>query len=99
MTIKQWLQILEEIRMHYQYNFNDLLSDYSLDVFTVTCGRTGVGSITSVELRIAGTIGWYVNWIDVSDGTETHRFEVDDWLEGYDTQHSLHLGQINQQYN
>ena len=69
----------------YQHNFTDLLSDDSVDVFTVTCGRTGVGSITSVELHIDGTNGWYANWIDVSDGSDTYRFTVNDWLDDYDT--------------
>ena len=69
----------------YQHDVNDLLSDDSVDVFTVTCGRTGVGSITSVELRIDGTNGWYVNWVDVSDGSDAYRFQVNEWLDDHDT--------------
>ena len=69
----------------YQHNFTDLLSDDRVDVFTVTCGRTGVGSITSVDLHIAGTNGWYANWIDVSDGADSYRFEVNDWLDDFNT--------------
>ena len=63
----------------------DPLSNYSVDIFTVTCGRSGVGSITSVDLHIDGTNGWYANWIDVSDGADSYRFEVNDWLDDYDT--------------
>ena len=83
------LQVLAEIRtcMYYIYQHivNYLLSDDRVDVFTVTCGRSGVGSITSVELHIDGTNGWYATWIEVSDGSDTYRFEVNDWLDEYDT--------------
>ena len=84
---KQTLQVLAEIHMYCHQNMDDLLSINSVDVFTVTCGRSGVGSITSVDLRIDGSNRWRLEWIDVSDGLETARFEVNDWLDDYETRH------------
>ena len=55
------------------------------DVFTVTCGRTGVGSITSIDLRTDGGNGWHVMWVEINDGLETVLFEVDDYLDDYET--------------
>ena len=40
-------------------------------MFYVTCARTGVGSITSIDLRTDGNDGWYVDWVHVSDGLES----------------------------
>ena len=53
--------------------------------FTVTCGRAGVGSITSIDLRLDGSDKWRLSWIDISDGSETIRFEMNDWFDDYET--------------
>ena len=56
-----------------------------MDVFTVTCGRSGVGSITSIELHIDGTDGWYVNWVEIANGLETINITCDYFLDDDDT--------------
>ena len=53
-----------------------LLSYISLDIFGVTCGRTGVGSITSIDLYLDGSNEWHVDWVEISVDSETARFEV-----------------------
>ena len=54
----------------------------SINVFTVTCGRTGVDSVTSIDLRIVGDDGWRVEWVEIGNGLETFTitcdFELDD---------------------
>ena len=51
----------------------------------MTCGRAGVGSITSIDLRLDGSDKWRLSWIDISDGSETIRFEMNDWFDDYET--------------
>ena len=51
----------------------------------MTCGSTGVGSITSIDLRTDGGNGWHVMWVEINDGLETVLFEVDDYLDDYET--------------
>ena len=48
------------------------------DVFTVTCGRSGVGNITSIDLRIDGRDGWVVSWVRIANGIETFVIKCDD---------------------
>ena len=59
--------------------------DYSLDVFTVTCGRSGVGNITSIDLHIDGYDGWYVNWVEINNEVETFTIPCNYFLDNYDT--------------
>ena len=44
--------------------------DYRQDVFRVTCGRTGVGSIAYIDVMIDGADGWIVSWIKIANGLE-----------------------------
>ena len=59
--------------------------DFSLDVFNVTCGRSGVGSITTIDVHIDGTDGWLFNWIEIETGFETSRFESNVYVDDYET--------------
>ena len=74
------------------YKLRVLLSYVRLDVFGVTCGRTGVGSITSVALRIDGTNEWHVDWIEISVGSETARFEANHNLVAHETRQFFRNG-------
>ena len=58
---------------------------YSLDVFSVTCGRSGVGSITTIDVHIDGTDGWLFNWIEIETGFETSRFEGNVFVDDHET--------------
>ena len=58
---------------------------YSLDVFSVTCGRSGVGSITTIDVRIDGTDGWLFNWIEIETGFVTSRFEGNVYVDEHET--------------
>ena len=62
---------------------------YSEDVFTVTCGRTGVGNITSIDLYLDGEDGWHVDWVEIDNGLETVRINCDQKLEDYETHRFL----------
>ena len=61
-----------------------LLYDFSLDVFSVTCGRSGVGSITTIDVHIDGTDGWLFNWIEIETGFVTSRFEGNVYVDEYE---------------
>ena len=51
----------------------------------MTCGRSGVGSITTIDVRIDGTDGWLFNWIEIETGFETFRFEGNVLMDNYET--------------
>ena len=77
-----------------------LLSYISLDVFGVTCGRTGVSSITSVYLRLDGTNEWHVDWVEINTDTdsETVRFEVNHNLAADETRQFFRNGLHAREY-
>ena len=68
--------------------------DYSLDVFTVTCGRSGVGCINSIDLHIDGTDGWYVNWVEIDNDVETFIITCNYFLDENSTQRFYRNTQI-----
>ena len=49
----------------------------------MTCGRTGVGSITSIELRTGGDDGWCVQWVEISNDLETFTITCNVVLDDY----------------
>ena len=51
----------------------------------MTCGRSGVGSITTIDVRIDGTDGWLINWIEIETDFETSRFESNVYVDDYET--------------
>ena len=51
----------------------------------MTCGRTGVGSITYIDLRIDHLNRWYLVWIKISNELETFHIDVNDWLGNFET--------------
>ena len=62
----------------------------------MTCGRTGVGSITSIDLRLDGSNEWDAEWVEITFGTQTTRFEVNHNFAAYETQQFFRNGpQIN----
>ena len=73
-----------------------LFSYFSLDVFTVTCGRTGVGSITSIDLLLNGTSEWDAEWVEITFDSQAMRFEVNHNFVAYETRQFFRNGlQIN----
>ena len=72
--------------MHYPSMTSPLLLHCSINVFTVTCGRTGVDSITSIDLRIDGDDGWVVEWVEVSNNLETFTITCNSLLDDFATQ-------------
>ena len=51
----------------------------------MTCGRSGVGSITTIDVRIDGDDGWGIQWIETETGFETSRFEGNVFMDNYET--------------
>ena len=51
----------------------------------MTCGRSGVGSITTIDVRIDGDDGWGIQWIEIETGFETSRFEGNVLMDNYET--------------
>ena len=68
-----------ETRMH----FNNAFS--SEDSFTITCGRTGVGSITAIELFVNSRFDWGVEWVRINDGIESFRIWCNYNIPGYES--------------
>ena len=52
----------------------------SINVFTVTCERTGVDSVTSIDLRVGGTDGWRVEWVEIANDLETFTITCNSYL-------------------
>ena len=51
----------------------------------MTCGRSGVGSITTIDVRIDGSDGWLFNWIEIETDFETSRFESNVYVDNDET--------------
>ena len=75
-----------------------VLSNFSLDVFSVTCGRSGVGSITSIDMRLDGTDWWHVDWVEISTDSETARFEVNHYFAAHETSQFFRNGLDTREY-
>ena len=52
----------------------------------MTCGRTGVGSVTSIDLRIVGIDGWRVEWVEIDNDLETFTITCNSLLDDFATQ-------------
>ena len=52
----------------------------SINVFTLMCGRTGVDSVTSIDLRVGGTDGWRVEWVEIANDLETFTITCNSYL-------------------
>ena len=52
--------------------------------FIITCGASGVGSITALLLRLADRFDdWHVEWIRIDDGIDSTTFPCDVTIPGY----------------
>ena len=58
---------------------------FSEDVFTLTCGIPGVGSIASIAVHINGDDGWQLEWVDIANGLETIRINCGHLMDDHET--------------
>ena len=62
----------------------------------MTCGRSGVGSITSIDLLLNGTTEWDAEWLEITFGSQITRFEVNHTFVAYEARQFFRNGlQIN----